>query len=113
MDKVKNIKLLSEMNFYYLPQSWAFNTNMHRTFTHLKMRDFTAAELGGSVNNNQDLTFSKDFTWDRNFDFKYDLTKNIKFSFQSATNSTVDERFYTPEIIYGYNFEQIKYRRKF
>ena len=104
VEKVKKIKLLSEMNFYYLPQSWAFNTNMHRTFTHLKMRDFNTADLGETVNKDLDLTFSKDFTWDRNFDFKYDLTKNIKFSFQTAMNSTVDEGYYTPEIIKDYAF---------
>ena len=99
VEKVKKIKFLSEMNFYYLPQSWAFNTTMHRTFTHMKMRDFNMDELGAPVGNEMDLTFSKDFTWDRNFDFKYDLTKNVKFSFQTAMNSTVDEGYYTPEII--------------
>ena len=104
VEKVKKIKFLSELNFYYLPQSWAFNTNMRRTFTHLKMRDFNTADLGGVTNNDMDLTFSKDFTWDRNFDFKYDLTKNIKFSFQTAMNSTVDEGYYTPEIIKDYAF---------
>ena len=101
---VQKVKFLSELNFYYLPQSWAFNTNMHRTFTHLKMRDFNTAELGAPVQNDMDLTFSKDFTWDRNFDFKYDLTKNMKFTFQTAMNSTVDEGYYTPEIIKDYAF---------
>ena len=102
MEKLKKIKFLSELNFYYLPQSWAFNTNMRRTFTHLKMRDFNTADLGGTTDNDMELTFSKDFTWDRNFDFKYDLTKNIKFSFQTAMNSTVDEGYYTPEILNMY-----------
>ena len=90
---VQKVKLLSEMNFYYLPQSWAFNTNMHRTFNHMKMRDLT----GDS--HNMDLTFSKDFTWDRHFDFKYDLTKNMKFSIQTAHNASVYEGFYSSEII--------------
>lgn len=99
VEKLKKVKLLSELNFYYLPQSWAFNTNMHRTFTHLKMRDFNTDELGGAASKEMDVTFSKDFTWDRNFDFKYDLTKNMKFTFQTAMNSTVDEGYYTPEIL--------------
>lgn len=103
VEKVKKIKLFSELGFFYLPQSWAFNTNMHRTFTHLKMRDFNTADLGATMSD-QELTFSKDFTWDRNFDFKYDLTKNIKFTFQTAMNSTVDEGYYTPEIIKDYAF---------
>ena len=106
---VQKVKFLSELNFYYLPQSWAFNTNMHRTFTHLKMRDFNTADLGAPIQNDMDLTFSKDFTWDRNFDFKYDLTKNMKFTFQTAMNSTVDEGYYTPEIIKDYAFTNDHY----
>ncbi|MBR6508634.1 MAG: cell surface protein SprA, partial [Paludibacteraceae bacterium] len=94
VEKVQKVKVLKELNFYYLPQSWGFNTNMHRTFSHMKMRD-----LAGSAGNNMDLTFSKDFTWDRNVDFKYDLTKNMKFSFQSSYNATIDEGKYTPEIL--------------
>lgn len=97
--KVQKVKFLKEMNFYYLPQSWAFNTNMHRTFSHMKMRDLTA-----TAGADMDLTFSKDFTWDRNFDFKYDLTKNMKFSFQSAYNATIDEGYYAPEILRDYAF---------
>lgn len=99
VQKVQKVKFLKEMNFYYLPQSWAFSTNMHRTFSHMKMRDLTA-----SAGDRMDLTFSKDFTWDRNFDFKYDLTKNMKFSFQSAMNSTIDEGYYAPEILRDYAF---------
>ena len=104
VEKVKNVKVLSEFNIFYLPQSWGFNTNMRRTFTHLKMRDFNQSDSGVSDGTNKlDITFSKDFTWDRNFDFKYDLTKNMKFTFQTAMNSTVDEAYYTPEIIKDYN----------
>ena len=100
VEKVQKVKVLKELNFYYLPQSWGFNTNMHRTFSHMKMRD-----LAGSAGNNMDLTFSKDFTWDRNVDFKYDLTKNMKFSFQSAYNATIDEGKYTPEILTNRYFD--------
>ena len=103
-EKVKNVKLISELNFYYLPQSWGFNTNMHRTFSHMKLRDFNADPSA-----KMDLTYSKDFTWDRNFDFKYDLTKNMKFTFQTAMNSTVDEGTFTKEIINEYHFSNDYY----
>ncbi len=98
-EKVAKVKLLKELNFYYLPQSWGFNTNMHRTYSHMKLRDFNADPTV-----QMDITHSKDFTWDRNFDFKYDLTKNMKFSFQTAMNSTVDEGAYAKEIIQDYHF---------
>ena len=101
VEKVQKVKFLKEMNFYYLPQSWSFNTNMHRTFSHMKMRD-----LVGSSADAMDLTFSKDFTWDRNVDIKYDLTKNMKFSFQSAMNAIIDEGKYTPEILNGRYFDE-------
>jgi cell surface protein SprA len=70
----------------------------------MKMRDFNSVDLGATRNDEMELMFSKDFTWDRNFDFKYDLTKNMKFTFQTAMNSTVDEGYYTPEIIKDYAF---------
>ena len=110
-EKLKKIKFFSELGFFYLPQSWAFNTNMHRTFTHLKMRDFNTTELGVPESNEVDLTFSKDFTWDRNFDFKYDLTKNLKFTFQTAMNSTVEEGYYTPEVLSMY--EDLRFENKY
>ena len=100
VEKVSKVKFLKEMNFYYLPQSWAFNTNMHRTFSHMKMRD-----LAGAAPEGMDLTCSSDFTWDRNVDFKYDLTKNMKFSFQSAMNAIIDEGIYTPEVLNGQYFD--------
>ena len=101
VEKVQKVKFLKEMNFYYLPQSWAFNTNMHRTFSHMKMRD-----LSNAMTDATDLTFSKDFTWDRNVDIKYDFTKNMKFSFQSAMNAIIDEGKYTPEILKGRYFDE-------
>ena len=100
VEKVQNVKVLKEMNFYYLPQSWAFRMNMHRTFSHMKMRD-----LAGSSAQAMDLTYSKDFTWDRNVDIKYDLTKNMKFTFQSAMNAIIDEGKYTPEILIDRYFD--------
>ena len=99
--KVEKVKFLKEMNIYYLPQSWAFSMNMHRTFSHMKMRD-----LAGVATDNMDLTYSKDFTWDRNVDIKYDLTKNMKFSLQTAMNAVIDEGKYTPEILKGRYFDE-------
>lgn len=101
--KVEKLKWIKELNLYYLPQSWSFTTDMQRSFTHMKMRDFSTEGTTLSPLE-QDLTFSKDWMWNRNVDVKYDLTKNLKFSFQTAMNSTVDETYYTPEIIKDYAF---------
>lgn len=95
--KVQKLKWIKELNLYYLPQSWAFSTDMQRSFTQMKMRDLT----GGM---SSDPIFSKDWMWNRRFDLKYDLTKTLKFTFQSAMNSTVEEGLLTPEIIKDYGF---------
>lgn len=93
------LKFFKEFNIYYLPQSWSFSTDMNRTFTQLKLRDFS-----GETALQDELTFSKDWMWNRNFDFKYDFSKTLKFSLQTAMNSTIDEAYYTPEIIRDYSF---------
>jgi len=87
-------KILSDMNFNYLPSSLSFNTDMNRQFSQVKLRDL----LQPNAMNNFEMNFSKDFMWNRNFDIKYDLTKSLHFSFQTAMNANIDEPYYTPEI---------------
>lgn len=88
-------KILKELNINYLPSSISFNTNMDRQYSQIKLRDFnTEASSGGDA---LDVTFSKDFMWNRQFDFKWDLTKSLRFSIQTATNANIEEPYYTPE----------------
>lgn len=92
---VQKLKWIKELNLYYLPQSLNLSMDMHRNFTQMRMRDLT----GGM---SDDPIFSKDWMWNRNLDLRWDLTKTLKFTFQTATNSTIDEGYYTPEIIKDY-----------
>ena len=89
-------KLIKDFNFYFLPTSLSFNTNMNRQFSQIKLRDLNTISAGASTP--MDLTFSKDFLWNRQFDIKYDLSKAIKFSFQTAMNSNIYEGNKLPEI---------------
>ena len=89
-------KILKDFNFYYLPTSLSFNTNMNRQFSQVILRDLNSGAATTSTSP-MDLTFSKDFMWNKQFDIKYDLTKAIKFSFQTAMNSRIDEPYYSPE----------------
>ena len=89
-------KLLKEMNINYLPSSIGFNSNMSRQYSQVKLRDFNM-ETGAPGSSLLDISFSKDFMWNRQFDIKWDLTKALKLSFQSATNSVIEEPYYTPE----------------
>jgi cell surface protein SprA len=93
-----SLKILKELNINYLPNSISFNTNMNRQYSQIKLRDFNTDFGGGNGGNEAlDVTFSKDFMWNRQFDFKWDLTRTLRFSLQSATNAIIDEPYYSPE----------------
>lgn len=88
--------IIKDFNINYMPQSLSFNTDLNRQFSQTKLRDFnnTAAAIG----QNLDLTYSKDFMWNRQFDIKYDLSKSLRFSFQTAMNANIEESRFIPEI---------------
>ncbi|MDD3078212.1 MAG: cell surface protein SprA [Paludibacter sp.] len=86
-------KIIKDFNFNYQPSSISFNTDMNRQFSQVLLRDFT-----GELSRENLLTFSKDFAWNRNFDIKFDLTKSLHLSFQTAMNANIEEYQYTPEI---------------
>ncbi|MBQ9439616.1 MAG: cell surface protein SprA [Paludibacteraceae bacterium] len=105
-DKFNNphLKFFKEFNLYYLPQSWSVSTDMRRSFSQLRMREF---DMSGSTGANvENASFSKEWMWNRQFDIKYNLTKNLKFTLQGATNASVDEAKYTPEIIKEYDLSR-------
>lgn len=95
------VKLIKELNFNYLPNSIGFNTNMNRQYSQIKLRDFNTdlgGDGGGGIGNDAlDVTFSKDFMWNRQFDIKWDLTRTLKLSLQTATNAIIEEPYNTPE----------------
>ncbi len=91
------LKLIKELNFNYLPNSLAFNTNLNRQYSQIKLRDFNPNMSVEENNESLDVSFSKDFMWNRQFDFKWDLTKALRFSLQTATNAIIEEPYYTPE----------------
>lgn len=90
--KLGKWRIIKDFGINYEPSQLALNINMNRRYSETQLRDLT----GGMVVDKYDaynslLSFSKDFRWSRTFDFKYDLTKNLKFSLRTATNSCFDE----------------------
>lgn len=95
--KLKDWRIIKEFGLNYIPNLLAFTINLDRRYAETQVRD-----LNGSMDvsiydyTNPLLSFSKDFVWDRQFEFKYDLTKNLKFSLRTATNSRFDEALTLP-----------------
>ena len=82
VSKSKWLKPLTEMNLNPIPNSFSFNTLMDRRFGERSYR-FSDPLFK--------TWFDKRFTWDRNYNVKWDLTKSIKINYNAAVNSVVDE----------------------
>lgn len=91
----KNIKskskwytILKDFGLNYLPQSIAFNSEIARSYYELQERD--VEDISGSK---LPLTFNSQFLFNRDFNIRWDLTKNLHFTFQSATHAEVEEPY--------------------
>ena len=89
-------KIIKDFNFNYMPSMISFNTNLNRQYSQVRLRDLSSFTNGMS-SGNLDLTSSKDFRWNRQFNIKYDLSKAINFSFQTAMNASIYEGNRSPE----------------
>ena len=88
--KSKYWDILKRFGLNWLPQSVGFNTEITRNYYELQERDMESTE-----NTQLPLTFSDQFLWNREFQIRWDLTKNLHMNFQSATNAEIEEP-YTP-----------------
>jgi cell surface protein SprA len=80
------LKLIKDFNFYYSPTMLSFRTDMNRNYTERQLIN---------LNNRDQLispTFKKDFTWNRYYDLKYDITRSLKFDFNATNNARIDEK---------------------
>lgn len=84
------LKILKDFGLNFLPQSITFNTDITRRYYEYQERDVENLE-----NTSLPLAWSSDFFWNRNFSLRWDLTKNLHASFQSATNAEIEQP-YTP-----------------
>ncbi|NJL76469.1 MAG: cell surface protein SprA [Saprospiraceae bacterium] len=78
------LKFLRDFNFNPIPNSVAFSTAMYRETAETRYR-FTDLDPIFST------FFNKQFTWDRNFTFNWDLAKSLKFNFNSTGLAIIDE----------------------
>ena len=88
--KSKYYDILKRFGLNWLPQSVSVNSEITRNYYELQERDMEATE-----NNQLPLTFSEQFLWNREFQLRWDLTKNLHATFQSGTNAEIEEP-YTP-----------------
>ena len=83
--KSKNLKFFKDWEFYYLPTSLNFTTNMTRYYYELQSRNEADVDVVVPV------SVSKNFYWDRQFALTWNVTKSLSLSFNSNTMARIEE----------------------
>ena len=83
--------LIKDFNLYYLPKSFSFNTEMYRQINTQKMRN----KSSGLILLKE--TTAKSWDWTRNYDFRYDITKNLNFTYNAVSQAYIYEPAGNPE----------------
>ncbi len=78
------LKIFKEININPLPNSFSFRTQLDRQFNRTRFR-FTGLEERFNT------FYNKRFTWDRDYNLQWDLTKSFKITFTALNNGVVDE----------------------
>jgi len=87
------LKFIKSLNFNYLPNNIQISSNLIRNYQEAQLRDLNAYMSGYTQSQQQYLTFSQNFTWDRDFSITWDLTRNLKTSFHSGTIAEIEEPY--------------------
>ncbi len=78
----KFLKFLSEFNFNPIPSNLAFRNELNRFQSTTEYR-FMEPEFSD--------WYTKRFTWDRNYNLAWNLTRSLRLNFDAISNSIIDE----------------------
>lgn len=83
MKKSDYWKMLSDFNFNYLPSNITFNTNILRQSNRQQYRDVETEGIG------LDPLYRRNFAFNYQYGFGYNLTKSLKINYNAASNNIV------------------------
>lgn len=79
------LRILRDFNFYYAPSYISFRTDLNRHYHARQLRNI----------NNPDFlilpTYQKDFLWNRFYDMRFDITRQLRFEFSATNTARIDE----------------------
>ena len=79
------LQIIKDFNFYYLPKSISFNTEMYRYYSERELRNKSGGEILITP------TFSKQWDWNRNYQLRYDLTRALTFDYSAQAQAYIYE----------------------
>ncbi|MFC2096123.1 cell surface protein SprA [Bacteroidota bacterium] len=83
----KAFALIKDFNFYYMPSSISFRTDVFRKYQANKTRNIYDPNII------IEPTFNKDFNWNRYYDVKWDLSRSLKLDFSATNIARIDEPY--------------------
>lgn len=86
-------KLLQAVNFNYLPSNIRISSDFVRNYEEVQLRDLNAYAEGITQTEQKYLSFSRNFFWNRDISFTWDLTRNLRTSFRSGTIAEIEEPY--------------------
>lgn len=81
----KYFGLLKDLTFSTAPTQLSYKWEVSRGYQEVQKRNVTNPDYKVPI------SVSKDFFWNRYFDFRYNITKNLKFGFNATTNARIEE----------------------
>jgi cell surface protein SprA len=85
MQKSKWWSLIRDANFFLTPKTIAVNNDLLRNYNERKVRNNLSSAYEFTP------VYVKSFNWNRTYNFGYDLTKNLKFTFNATDRAIFDE----------------------
>ncbi len=84
--KSKWMTLVRDINFMPAPNMFGMTTDLNRSYSEVKGRNITGfSDIIVPTN------YNKNFVWMRNYDLRWDLTKNLKLEFNADNESRILE----------------------
>ena len=87
--KSKWLQLIKDFNWSFAPQSITLSTDIARTYYEIQERDMDNLTNPVAI----PVRWTPTFYWNRDFNLRWDFTKNLHFSFQSGTDAEVEEPY--------------------
>lgn len=81
----KYLKLIKDFNFYYMPSMVSVTSDITRNYREIKSKNLDNPNLLILP------TYDKDFTWTRDYAFKFNVTKNLVVDFRATVQARIDE----------------------
>jgi cell surface protein SprA len=79
------LRIVKDFNFYIFPKSISFRTDLSRYYNEVKTRNINNPYLKITP------SYRKDFEWSRIYDFKYDVSRQLKIDFTATNLARIDE----------------------